>query len=524
MGTTQRRDDARERGERCLDHSGFSLIEVLVTVTVIVLVMVPMGRLFFDEQSTASDNSARQDAAGVATSVISNIANAPYAIAGLTAADTAQAEGKLSSYYTPAYSTPGGPYYFGGTAPDQQLVTIGTGQTDLYHYFTVGSNAEPFEGYLTGVKSGTWSFTVTTRVTWVTTNVPPCPGNGTSTPVNQAEKKVTVLVTSASPTAGTISVPETSIVYPGGQAPYDGSSYSSSGVPATPVVSAPVVSTTTGQINVSWSVPASGYGACYAVSWVDTNQNVYTSGMLASSYLLSSSGTGSGYITPPPSAGSPGPAVYAVGNLAQGEYFSFYVTAYSANGVEFAQSNDTASAVAPSGPIIAAVSPSFGPNGSATSVTITGTGPTGLVATDTFTFGAGKLGTVVSCSSSTSCTVKTPTNGTGLVNVIATGGGVSSPPTTDNAFSFLPAVTGLSPSTGSATVFPYSVTITGTNLVGVTNVYFGAAAATAFSCSSSTTCTATPPPGTSGDVVNVTVTSPGGTSLTSTADEFTYTA
>ena len=515
------------------DDRGFSLIEVLVTVTLIALVMVPMGELFFQTQSVASDNSARQDSAGIATSIISDIANAPYGIVGLTAAHTDQAEAKLSSYYSSAYNTAVyqagtsvscssgcGSYYFGGTAADQQLVTIGSGQTDLYHDFTVGTNAVPFEGYLTGVKSGTWTFTVTTRVSWVSTNVPACPGNGGSTLVNQAEKKVTVSVSTRSVTSGTVSVTENSIVYPGGLSAYAGSSFSSSGVPSAPVVSAPTVSSTTGQINISWAVPAIGYGSCYSVSWIDTNQNVYTTGMLASSYTLLSSGTGSGYLTPPPPAGTSGTAVFAVGNLTQADPFTFFVTAYSANGVESAQSADTASAISPSGPIITGLSPSYGPNGASTSVTVTGFG---LASSDTFTFGTGKLGTVVSCAGTTSCVVTTPTNGTGLVNVIATNTlGVGSPPTSDNLFSFEPEVTGLSPASGPAAGGTV-VTITGTNFVGVTNVSFGGVAAATFSCSSATTCKATSPAGTSGTVSDVTVTGSGGTSFTSNADKFTYT-
>ncbi len=518
-------------------QSGFSLIEVIVTVLLIVIVTLSMGRLFIQTQSTAADNSGRQDAAAVATSVISNIADAPYSIAGLTAAHTDQAKAKLSSYYSSAYSgalgssscsSACGSYYYGGTAPDQQLVTIAAGQTDLYHYFTVGTNAKAFAGYLTKVTSGTWSFTVTTRVTWVTSQVPGCPGNG-STAVAEAEEEVSVLVTTKSSTAGTISVSENSIVYPGGLSSYAGSSYSSAGIPSTPVITAVTPSATTGQVNVSWTVPASGYGACYEVSWVDTNQNVYTTGMVSNSYLLATSGTGSGYITAPPSAGSSGTAVFGVGNLAQADPFTFFVVAYSVNGVESAESVDSASAISPAGPVITGLSPAFGPNGSATSVTVTGTG---LATTETFGFGAAGNGTVVSCSGTTSCIVTSPSNGTGLVNVIATDtGGIGSPPTVENSFSFAPAITAISespacPLVASLTVCPDAggtvVTITGTNLVGVTHVFFGATAAKTFSCSSSTTCTATSPAGGPAVVVDVTATSPGGTSFTSNADKFPY--
>jgi hypothetical protein len=83
-----------------------------------------------------------------------------------------------------------------------------------------------------------------------------------------------------------------------------------------------------------------------------------------------------------------------------------------------------------------------------------------------------------------------------------------------------PTVTAVSPSQGSelgATV----VTITGTEFTGATEVKFGSASATLFRVESPTSITAISPKGTGS--VDVTVTTPEGTSPTSAADEFTYT-
>jgi Tol biopolymer transport system component len=82
-----------------------------------------------------------------------------------------------------------------------------------------------------------------------------------------------------------------------------------------------------------------------------------------------------------------------------------------------------------------------------------------------------------------------------------------------------PAVTGISPASGPA-AGGTAVTVTGSNLTGGT-VAFGSTAATGVSCSASS-CTATSPAGTG--TVNVTVTTAGGASATSSADQFTYTA
>ena len=85
-----------------------------------------------------------------------------------------------------------------------------------------------------------------------------------------------------------------------------------------------------------------------------------------------------------------------------------------------------------------------------------------------------------------------------------------------------PAVTGVSPASGS-TLGGTLVTVTGTNLSGATAVKFGSLAATNVTVNSATTVTATTP----GEVVgpvDVSVTTPGGTSpVNAPADQFTFT-
>ncbi|MCL4433930.1 MAG: IPT/TIG domain-containing protein, partial [Actinobacteria bacterium] len=85
-----------------------------------------------------------------------------------------------------------------------------------------------------------------------------------------------------------------------------------------------------------------------------------------------------------------------------------------------------------------------------------------------------------------------------------------------------PVVTSVSPTSGPV-AGGTTVTIDGSNLFGTAYVFFGNIAATSFSIVSSTEIQAISPPGQAG-TVNITVTSPGGTSSTSSADEFTYQA
>jgi len=83
-----------------------------------------------------------------------------------------------------------------------------------------------------------------------------------------------------------------------------------------------------------------------------------------------------------------------------------------------------------------------------------------------------------------------------------------------------PTVTGISPTNGS-TLGGTSVSITGSNLTGATAVMFGATSAS-ITANTATSITATSPAGTG--TVDVKVTTPGGTSATSTNDQFTYAA
>jgi len=84
----------------------------------------------------------------------------------------------------------------------------------------------------------------------------------------------------------------------------------------------------------------------------------------------------------------------------------------------------------------------------------------------------------------------------------------------------VPTVTAVSPNSGppaGGTI----VTVTGTNFTGATSVHFGANLASPFTVDSATQITATAPAGASG-AVDVTVTTGGGTSPTSQADQYTY--
>src|SRR5262249_2339700 len=84
-----------------------------------------------------------------------------------------------------------------------------------------------------------------------------------------------------------------------------------------------------------------------------------------------------------------------------------------------------------------------------------------------------------------------------------------------------PAVTSLSPSSGYTTGGT-EVTISGTNFTGASEVKFGTQDAEFFDVDSDTQITAYAPASDTTGIVDVTVTTPSGTSTTSSADQFTY--
>jgi Big-like domain-containing protein/autotransporter-like protein/IPT/TIG domain-containing protein len=166
-------------------------------------------------------------------------------------------------------------------------------------------------------------------------------------------------------------------------------------------------------------------------------------------------------------------------------------------------------------PAVTSISPNSGPTVGGTSVTITGTNFAGATAVK---FGSAAA-TSFSVNSATSITATSPP-GTGIVDVTVTAAGVTSATSPADQFTFslpLPTVTSVSPNAGPPGTI---VTVTGTNFIGTTALKFGTTAAASFTVNSATSITATSPAGTG--TVDVTVTTPGGTSATGSADQFSF--
>jgi large repetitive protein len=166
-------------------------------------------------------------------------------------------------------------------------------------------------------------------------------------------------------------------------------------------------------------------------------------------------------------------------------------------------------------PVITGVTPDQGPEAGGATVQLTGTAFTDVQSVQFGTVAATGF-TVVNAG----LIVATAPPGTGSVDVTVTTPGGTSPPGSADQYTYEPppVVTGVQPPSGPD-IGGTSVDVTGTALHNATAVAFGGSPAV-FSVLSGTDLRVTVPPGTG--TVDVTVTTPGGTSATSGADQYQY--
>ncbi len=169
-------------------------------------------------------------------------------------------------------------------------------------------------------------------------------------------------------------------------------------------------------------------------------------------------------------------------------------------------------------PTVTGISPETGTPAGGTSVTITGTDLANASAVD-----FGETPGAITADSSTSITATSP-GGSGTVDITVTNPDGTSATVAADQYSYVdvtppPTLTGLSPSTGPVTGGT-NVTISGTNLEGATAVDFGPGNPGVISSDTAASLTATSPAGTG--TVDVTVTTPTGTSPPVAADQYSF--
>ncbi|NOU48613.1 MAG: hypothetical protein HOO86_16350, partial [Bacteroidales bacterium] len=194
------------------------------------------------------------------------------------------------------------------------------------------------------------------------------------------------------------------------------------------------------------------------------------------------------------------------------------ITATTSGGTSATSSSDQFTYIVV--PTVTSISPTSGSTTGGTSVTITGTNLTGATAVS---FG-GTAATGYTVNSATQITATSPAKSAGTVDITITTAGGTSATSASDQFTYIavPGISGISPTSGT-TAGGTSVVITGTNLTGASDVSFGGTAATGYTVNSATQITATSPAKSAG-IVDITITTAGGTSATSASDQFTYIA
>ncbi len=366
--------------------------------------------------------------------------------------------------------------------------TSATGNSDLFDYLSTAAPAVTQLSTSSGSSNGGMSVTITgsgfTNATAVDFGDTPA----ASFTVNY---DTSITATSPSMPAGTVDV---TVVTPSGTSATSSADQFGYTAAAVPVVSG--LGTTSGSTGGGTSVTIDGSGFTGATG-------VTFGGIEASSFTVNSD-TSITATAPPDSAGT----------------IDIQVDNYS--GPSALNTSDRYTYTAAAAPVVSELDTSSGTTAGGTSVTITGSGFTGASAVNFGTVAAAGF----TVTSDTSITAVAPAQYAGTVDItVTTPTGTSAtssadPFTVSNAAA--PSVTGLGTTSGS-TGGGTSVTIDGSGFTAATAVNFGGLPAESFTVNSDSSITATAPPQAAG-TVDVTVTTYSGTSTTSSADQYTYTA
>ncbi len=269
---------------------------------------------------------------------------------------------------------------------------------------------------------------------------------------------------------------------------------SMAGVPGTPGVIAASAGPRSATLSFSPSAENGGGTVSYAVSALPLDGGV------------------------PGSAQGSGSPITVTG-LTGGRRYQLFINGFNAAGgsLQGGPSNTVIAQVA--APQVSGLNRTSGPNAGGTSVTINGQYFSGA---SQVRFGS-TAATAFTVISDTQIVATAPA-GTGTVDVIVTTSDGTSAAVAGSKFAYIPPPTvsavlpGSGPLAGGTTVV-----ITGSNLGAANAVRFGSVAAAAYTVDSATRITATAPAGTAG-TVDIRVTTAGGTSATSAADQYTYVA
>jgi phospholipase C len=235
-------------------------------------------------------------------------------------------------------------------------------------------------------------------------------------------------------------------------------------------------------------------------------------------------GTSSSYEASVPCASLPGsgskPVAVSAALTGLSATTSYHYRVVATNEVGTSYGADGEFTTTPNAPTVTAVEPDAGLQQGGTAVVVVGSSFTEGVAVK---FGSSEATAVEVRSPSSLSAISPP--GTGTVDVTVINPGGTSPVGAGDRFTYVapgqaPIVKKVEPDTGSSSGGT-SVTVTGSGFTGVTEVMFGSIPASSFTVSSKTGLLAVSPAAPVG-TVQLTVTTPNGTSAMSKKDDFTF--
>jgi hypothetical protein len=173
------------------------------------------------------------------------------------------------------------------------------------------------------------------------------------------------------------------------------------------------------------------------------------------------------------------------------------------------------------GPIITGLKPTTGPGAGGKKVKISGSHLSGATSV---TFGSVAATSFTVNGRGTIITAIAPAHVAGTVNVVVTTPSGPTIVTSADQYTYLgPTITAVNPASGP-TAGGKRIDIIGTGLYGATSVTFGSVAATSFKANSKGTKLMVTVPAQGAGTVNIFITTPGGTSTITIADQYTYDA
>jgi prepilin-type N-terminal cleavage/methylation domain-containing protein len=246
-----------EQGADSGDEGGFTLLEMMVALLLLALVLAALGPAFYGLLRATSLTSQRSVANGLAVTATEQLRSIPYDQVGF-------------------YATPTG-------CPSTNAVLLGSSVSD------------PLAQMATSQTVGNVSYTIQRCVDWVNSSI-----SGDTLAYKQA-----VVTVSWKSTALTMSVSQTSALYPGGESAYSGpeNDYIPGATTTTTAATAPSAPTgvtavddssaPTNTIDVSWTPPTgTPTPDHYEVLWSTTNPSGASIATLTGGYSLTSPLTG----------------------------------------------------------------------------------------------------------------------------------------------------------------------------------------------------------------------------------------